>query len=249
MKGKSISIVYALIVGVFLAATSLMRVTQDDARAQSDDCELVQDTDRVEKVDTGFYHAKGLASFVAGFVKPSAFCRSYKADKPTVSKVVAQILPEIGNPPKHMDIQSGIFMTESVARSHFAARWEDSYYITVTEQPEGRSLVRVLRTLHVYRGRQRDTKPTSPIPSDGHNEKWLLTQIGDRLGALPARESPSSAGGLLEGLDTAGAPKSTPTSDVERKLTELQQLRQRNLISEEEYQTHRKQILEGLLKK
>jgi len=249
MKTKKVQSTSICLAGAAILVAFYIAVAGNNASAQSDDCEFVQDTDRVEKVDTNFYHAKGLVSFMAGFVKPSAFCRSYSADRPTVSRVVAQMLPQIGNPPKLMDIQSGIFTTEPVARSHVTARWEDSYYITVTEQPEGRSLVRVLRTLHVYRGRQRDTKPTSPIPSDGHNEKWLLTQVGDRLAAMPPSERPSSAGGQRETPDTSGAAKSTASSDLEQKLTELQQLRQKNLISEEEYQTHRKQILEGLLKK
>ena len=216
--------------------------------AQTGECETVSDSDRVEKIDITSYHAAGLPSLVAGLVQPKSFCRSYPVDKLTVSKIIAQVLPNIGNPPKLIDIQNGIFTTESTPRAHMTP-WEDSYYITVSEETGGRSLVRVHRTLFVYSARRdpRATRPARPIPSDGHNEKWLLTQIGDRLATLGGeRRGPSQPN---QGSSGSGDARTTSAEDAEKKLHDLQQLRDKKLISEEEYQLHRKKVLENLLKK
>ncbi len=246
MKTKSIS---PFLLHITLVTASIF-LSLSHGYAQTGQCEIVQEIDRVEKVDTVSYRAAGPPSLVAGFVQPKSFCRYYQADKLTISKIIAQILPNIGNPPKLMDIQNGIFTTESMARAHLTP-WEDSYYVTVSQEADGRSLVRVHRTLFVYSARRdpRATRPARPIPSDGHNERWLLAQIGDRLVASGGSKSEVSSGADRGSIGGDQEPKATAAGDAEKKLMQLQQLREKKLISEEEYQSHRRQVLEHLMRK
>lgn len=105
------------------------------------------------------------------------YCRIYDAGRPDVAKAVAEILPSLGNPIITSNQRSGIFATDFIQRQHPAARWRDSYVITVTEEGPDRVVVRVLRTVYISRD---GTTFNQGIP-DGHNEKWILTQIGNKI--------------------------------------------------------------------
>ena len=141
-----------------------------------EDCIRAAEKERVENYDTAFYHS---VSAIFTSANPQPWCRTYKADKDKVSKVVMTIMPRLGNPIKTADVANGIFLTDEIERSHSTARWKDSYSITVSASGTGEATVRVLRLLHLYVvGGARRMKPAE---TDGHNEKWFLTQVGDAL--------------------------------------------------------------------
>jgi hypothetical protein len=87
-------------------------------------------------------------------VPPSSYCRVYAANPSEVLRIVAGILPMLGNDIRISDETNGLFVTELIERQHGAersggnsfrtfkegaARWRDSYEITVTgEAPNER---------------------------------------------------------------------------------------------------------------
>lgn len=70
-----------------------------------------------------------------------------------------------------------MFLTELTERQHWAARWRDSYEIAVMGEAPNRTVVRVLRKLYI----SRSPEVFSQAISVGHNEAWIMTQIGDKL--------------------------------------------------------------------
>jgi len=159
---------------IFVALISSCVVPQH--AKPGEDCIKVTDKDRVANYDTAYYHA---VSAVFTSASPQPWCRPYKVDKDSVSRVIMTILPRLGNPIKTADIANGIFLTEEIERSHATARWKDRYSITVTDSAPGEVTVRVLRLLQLYT--VGGAKRMKPAETDGHNEKWILTQIGDGL--------------------------------------------------------------------
>ncbi len=87
-------------------------------------------------------------------------------------------------------------------------------------------------------------RPWVASKSNGQIESWLLTQVEVELASVLAR-----AGGPEKAPSPPEAPKArpAPAGDVEAQLLRLKDLRQKNLISEDEYQAVRKKVLEGLL--
>lgn len=204
--------------------------------APPDDCEWVPEQERVEKYDTAFYHSRGFNIFPE-LTNPKSFCRTYKADKDNVSKTVLSILPRLGNPIALSDVANGVFTTNIIERGHLGARWQDSYSITVAQEGQGETTVRVLRTLHIKQGGR--SKSMRQHPSDGQNEKWVLTQIAEGLASLPPKAPATSAGSAKS--------EAAPAGDLEAKLRQLAELREKNLVSDEEYQAMRKRLLEGMV--
>lgn len=167
------------LIGILSACVPPPKTTPNNASVTVDEnkipgCQYVSPTQRVENYDTQFYHSQGLA-FFPELTNPMPFCRDFKADKDTVSNIVAVIVPQLGNPIAVFDKDNGIFTTNIIERGHLGGRWQDSYSITVTEEQDA-TLVRILRTLQIRRGGE-----FRQHPSDGHNEAWILTQISDRL--------------------------------------------------------------------
>lgn len=105
------------------------------------------------------------------------YCRSYYADRPAVARAVAEILPSLGNKILQSDQQAGIFRTDVIDRQSPAARWKDSYIITVSSEGPERVVVRILRTIYICR----DGVTYNQGLSSGHNETWIFTRIADRL--------------------------------------------------------------------
>jgi hypothetical protein len=104
-------------------------------------------------------------------------CRVYATDRLAVAKAVASILPSLGNSILVSNVRAGIFKTDVIDREHIAAKWKDSYIITVTEEAESQVRVRVLRT--VYISRDKGVTYNQAVP-DGRNERWILTQIASQ---------------------------------------------------------------------
>jgi hypothetical protein len=75
------------------------------------------------------------------------------------------------------DHENGLFETDFTERQHPAAHWLDSYFIGVAQATPGSTVVEVLRTVYI----SRDGHTFNQGASVGHNEAWILTQIGDRL--------------------------------------------------------------------
>lgn len=110
-------------------------------------------------------------------VQPSPYCKVFAATPQQVSHVVVSVLPMLGNGIRTSDETNGVFVTEAIERQHLAARWRDSYEITVVGEAPNQTVVRVLRKLYISRSRGVFNQATSV----GHNEAWILTQIGDKL--------------------------------------------------------------------
>jgi hypothetical protein len=110
------------------------------------------------------------------------YCRAYDADRALVSRLVAELMNQLGNPILVSDEAAGIFQTavqQRGARSvtAFSPAWRDSYVATVEEAGPNRTVVRIFRNVHVAR----DPGIFNQGVSTGRNEKWLFTQIADRL--------------------------------------------------------------------
>jgi hypothetical protein len=110
-------------------------------------------------------------------IPPSPYCRVYAAEPEEVSRVIAAILPALGNAVKTSDETNGIFTTEPIERRHLMARWRDSYEISVVGEAPKRTVVRILRKLYISRMRGEFSQGLSV----GHNEAWIMTQIADKL--------------------------------------------------------------------
>jgi hypothetical protein len=110
-------------------------------------------------------------------VQPSPYCKAFAANPQEVSRVVASILPMLGNDIRTADETNGLFVTGPIERRHLMARWRDSYEISVMGESANSTVVRVLRKLYISRSRNVFNQAISV----GHNEAWILTQIGDKL--------------------------------------------------------------------
>ena len=108
---------------------------------------------------------------------PTSFCMTYDADEAAVARVVAATMKRVGNAVIVSNEADGVFETEYLERRHSAARWLDSYSVTVTADGRGRTVVRVLRTVYV----SQDGRTFNQGNSVGHNEAWLLMQISNRV--------------------------------------------------------------------
>jgi hypothetical protein len=107
------------------------------------------------------------------------YCRAYDADRALVAGVVAQILPQLGNPVERSDVVAGVFKTGRSHRSHAMARWQDDYAIAVYSLGPGQTAVWVYRDIYISRpgmGEQFDQAISS-----GRNETWIFTRINDAL--------------------------------------------------------------------
>ncbi len=127
---------------------------------------------------------KGIASFmgISGDpseivyhlpVQPSPYCKAFAADPQQVSRVVASILPMLGNEIQGADETNGLFVTGPIERRHLMARWRDSYEISVTDESDNRTVVRVLRKLYI----SRSGNVFNQAISVGHNESWILSRL------------------------------------------------------------------------
>lgn len=67
----------------------------------------------------------------------------------------------------------------------------------------------------------------------------MLTQIENELAALSTTPASPEA--------VQAKPEPRPSSDIEAQLQRLQELKDKKLISEDEYQSMRKRVLESLL--
>lgn len=171
-----------------------------------------------------------MASFF-GVAKTVPFCRMYRSDAKTVSGIVQSIILSMGNPIKVADIANGFFTTDVMERNGVMSAWQDSYSITVQAANTGESVVRILRTLRVS-----TDSGFELTPSDGHNEKWILSQITERILSQKDVTKPPSTS-----VDTS-VPSSGATS-VEDQLKKLESLHERKIITDEEYKAMRAKAL------
>lgn len=195
------------------------------------DCRVVDQAEVVSSYDTKFYHSEGLALFPE-LTNPKPFCRDYSAPKEQVSRIVAAIVPRLGNRILVADPENGVFTTDIIERGHIGGKWQDSYSITISEEAPSHTAVRVLRTLHIRRD-----KKFRQHPSDGHNEKWVLTQIANGI-ASGQGSNVAAPGGATS---TAGQQRTS--EQIEAELQKLDELKRKGVISEEEYGAMRKKVL------
>lgn len=107
------------------------------------------------------------------------FCRKYQAPTRSVSVIVADLLPLLGQRIIVSSVDAGVFLTDFRDYSHPMAKWKDRYLISVTQDEDGATTVRVQRTVYVSHTPEVYNRATS----SGRNETWILTQITDRLSA------------------------------------------------------------------
>lgn len=212
---------------VFLGVLTLYH---SEAMAQSADCKVVPNNERVEAMNTVGPDEQTFGGFFGA--SPTPYCRVYSADLKTVNVAIAKVLPRLGYPVKTMDVNNGFFVTDEMERSSILAHWKDSFNITVQQEKPNEVVVRVLRNVQTL-----EKKRWHLTASKGNNEKYILTQLSDALasGSAPSASSPASPGGDAQ-------------ADTETKLKKLQELREKKLISEEEYAAMRKKALEESLK-
>lgn len=110
------------------------------------------------------------------------YCRAYFGNRQDISRIVAEILPLLGNKILVSNEEVGVFATDYTERQHLMAGWRDSYEITVSSEGSTRTVVRVLRKLYISRSRG----VFNQAISNGHNEAWIMTQIEQRLKAQGA---------------------------------------------------------------
>jgi hypothetical protein len=200
-------------------------------KSKPKDCEIFSDNQRVDRMLT---ETPNLAFSLFGFSQP-IFCRIYKEDQKMVNAAIASIMPRIGMPVKSMDINNGFFVTDEMQRGNMLNTWKDSYNIT-TQKDGNETVVRVLRNLFTARN-----GPWEMEKSGGNNEKFILTLVSDALasGSIQATSpAPEVAGG--------GAVKQ---DDLETKMNKLQALRDKKMVSEEEYSALRKKALDDAMGK
>lgn len=105
------------------------------------------------------------------------FCRAFHFSAAKVKSVIGSVLAALGNPILLANNRLGIYRTDFVFRQHPAARWKDSYIITVGSEAPERAIVRVLRLVFI----SRDGSNYNQGISVGYNETWVLTRIADGL--------------------------------------------------------------------
>lgn len=98
-----------------------------------------------------------------------------------MARIVADIVPELGNPIERSDAGAGVFRTGRAQRSHAMAAWQDSYAVAVYTLAPGRTAVWVFRDVYISRG----GGPFDQGISSGRNETWIFTEIGDALSSAP----------------------------------------------------------------
>lgn len=202
-----------------------------DVAERPTDCTYFPEDERVTQYDIEQGHFKMLAGLF-GFSNPVPFCRMYKADAKTVSAKVQSIMPNLGNPIKVADVANGFFSTDVMERHAVMAEWQDSYSITVQEAKTGVSVVRVLRPVRIQSGRGFQQKE-----SDGYNEKWILSQITERLASRKdaAISSPPAS--------TQTTPPADSAVSVEDQLKKLKSMHDKKIITDEEYKAMRTKAL------
>lgn len=115
----------------------------------------------------------------------SPYCRVYAASHRDISRMIAEILPLLGNKILVSNETIGVFVTDYMERQHLVARWRDSYEITVTSEGSTRTVVHILRKLYISRARE----VFNQAISNGHNEAWIMTQVAERLGVQRGNEA------------------------------------------------------------
>ena len=198
------------------------------------DCTYSPESERVAQYDIGQYHTKSTLLGLFGLTNPVPFCRMYKADTKTVSSIIQGLISRLGNPIRGADVANGLFTTDTMERSDIMMKWQDSYSITAQEEQAGVTIVRVLRALKVYQSSQGGYEQNL---SYGDNEKWILSQIAERL-ASRAKDAPASPAASAQ----PAAPSPVAVS-VEDQLAKLQGMRSKNIITEEEYKAMRAKTL------
>ena len=115
---------------------------------------------------------------------PDIYCRAYNSRFQEVSKIIAGIMPLLGNDILLSDENDGVFETDFFQRQHSGAQWKDRYIITLTKWKENRTIVEIYRDLYIAR---RDSKSKTGYGvfviaiSSGHNEGWIMSQISNEL--------------------------------------------------------------------
>jgi len=138
-------------------------------------------------------------------------------------------------------IQNGkISQDESLGAGRGA--WLDEVHTEITPVSEGETKVvvsrRVVQTTLKRRrgGYEREWRSAK---SNGQVENWVLTRIEDAIAALaaePVAPEPKTA-----------RPELKEGAGIESRLEKLRELKEKNVISEAEYQAMRQRVLEGLL--
>lgn len=102
------------------------------------------------------------------------FCMRFDASQAVIHKALSELLPKLGNTLVRDKEEFGLFGTEFIDREHMSAKWRDRYVITVQETTTDQIDVTVFRELLI----SRQDYPYDRAESNGHNEAWLLQQIG-----------------------------------------------------------------------
>lgn len=202
MKAKS-TFIFILMVAACggPGAPLLRRSTGDGEGPLVPKCKNVSSTARVDDYITGSYLStwgsasvegtmEGVNDAMNGFgldgqqsefnqlpVSADPYCRIYTASAQEVSRIIADILPLLGNGILTSDEENGLFITDFIERGHRMARWKDSYEINVSREGPQRTVVRIFRKLYISRGRGVFNEAVSV----GHNEAWIITKIAERL--------------------------------------------------------------------
>jgi hypothetical protein len=198
------------------------------------DCTYSPVNEQVARYDVAQYHSKSTLLGLFGMTNPVPFCRMYKADAKTVSSILQGLISRLGNPIKVADVANGLFTTDIMNRSAIMAKWQDSYSITAQEESAGITVVRILRALNVYQSSQNGYEQNL---SDGDNEKWMLSQITDRL-ASRVKDAPVPPAAGIQPVALSSA-----SISVEAQLEKLQDMRKKNIITEQEYKSMRVKAL------
>ena len=101
-----------------------------------------------------------------------------------MSRIVAKILPLLGNKIVRSNIREGKFETAFIDRHHQAARWRDRYFITAFKRNTNDTVVGIYRELFISRPNTfhgKDYGPYNRAISVGHNEGWIFSEIDKRL--------------------------------------------------------------------
>lgn len=138
-------------------------------------------------------------------------------------------------------IQNGK-ISQDAALGMSTGAWLDEIFTEVVPVSQNETKVVVYRrVVQVILKRQRGgyERQWRTAQSNGQIENWVLTQIEDQLVAMPTR--PNESGSI--------APKAGVKAgdEAESKLQRLLELKEKKLITEEEYQTLRKKALDDLV--
>lgn len=105
------------------------------------------------------------------------YCRTYSANRRNVSLALSGIIDKLGHDVIVNDVDRGIFQLGLIDRSHIAAKWKEGYVATVTEERMNRVVVRILRSVYI----SRQGSAFHQANSDGHNEAWIMQELGHTL--------------------------------------------------------------------